>query len=56
MKNAGHDEQLGIPTLVVVFVHVAHMWLVIPPETEDRALYDDFFRDTFGLVWGRVLS
>ena len=25
MPNAGHNEQLGIPTLSVAFVHVAHM-------------------------------
>ena len=43
MENAGHNEQLGIPTLAVVFVHAVHMWRVMEPETEDQALYDDFF-------------
>ena len=32
--------------------HVAYTCHVIQPETEDPALYDDFFRDTFGLVSG----
>ena len=41
MRNAGYNEQqLGIPTLVVVFVPVVHMWLVIQSETEDQALYE----------------
>ena len=52
MKNAGHNEQQGIPTLVVVLVHAAHMWRVMQPETEDQALCDDFLRDTFLLVLG----
>ena len=29
-----------------VFVQVAHMLRVKQPETEDQALYDEFFRDT----------
>ena len=36
--------------IAVVFVHVAHMGRVIQPGTEDQALYDDFFRDTFAVV------
>ena len=38
MKNVRHNEQLGIPTLGVVFVHAAHMWRVMQPETENQAL------------------
>ena len=57
MKNARYIEQLGVLTLAVVFVHVAHMWRVMQPETENQALYDDLFSDTFGLVyWGGGLS
>ena len=52
MRNVGHNEQLGIPTLGVVFVHVAFMWRVMQLEIENQAMYDDFFRDTFGLVFG----
>ena len=52
MKNARHNEEPEIPTLVVVFVYIAHMWRVMQPETEDQAQYDDFFRDTFGLIFG----
>ena len=51
MKNARHNAQLGIPTLGVVFVHVAHMWRIVQPETENQALYDDLFSDTVGLVF-----
>ena len=40
-----------MPTLGVVFVHVALMWRVMQPETERQALYDDFFSDTFWLVF-----
>ena len=55
MKNAGHNEQQGVPALAVAFVHVALMWRVMQPETEDQALYDDSFRDIFGLfVGGRL--
>ena len=44
MKNATrYNAQLGTATVVVVFVHVAHMWRVIQPETEDQAVYDDLF-------------
>ena len=55
MRNVGHNEQLGIPTLGVVFVHVAHMWRVMQLEIENQALYDDLFRDTFGLVFGEAI-
>ena len=40
MRNAGHNEQLGIPTLAAIFVHVAHMWRAMQSETEDQVLYD----------------
>ena len=40
---------------MVVLVHVAHMWRVIQPETEVQALYDDFCRDNFGLVFGGAI-
>ena len=43
MKNAGYNEHLEIPTIAVVFVHVAHTWRVMQPETKDEALYDVFF-------------
>ena len=56
MKNAGHTAQLGMPTLVAVFVHIARVWRVMQPETGDRALYDVLFRDTCGLVYGGVVS
>ena len=55
MKNTGHNAQLGIPTLVIVFVNVAHTWRVIQPETEDQALYDNISRDILGLVFGGTL-
>ena len=42
-KKAGHNDQLGTTTPAVVFVHVAPMWRVIQPETEDQALSDGFF-------------
>ena len=51
MKNVRHNEQLRIPTFGVVFVHVAHMWCVMQPETENQVLYDDVFSDTFGPVF-----
>ena len=51
MNIVRHNEQLGIPTLGVVYVHVAHMWRVMQPETENQVQYDDFFRDTVGLVF-----
>ena len=54
MKNAGHNEQLAIPTPVVVLVHVAHMWRIMQPETEDQALYDDFFATFLGWFWARA--
>ena len=52
MKNVRHDEQLRISTVWVVFVHVAHVWGIMRPETENQALYDDLFRGIFGLVFG----
>ena len=52
MRNVGHNEQLGIPSLGVVFVHAAHVWRVMQLEIENQALHDDLFRDTFGLVLG----
>ena len=53
MENAGQNEQLGITTLVVVFVHIAHKGRVIQPQTEDQALYNELFFYTDGLVlWG----
>ena len=55
MKNAGHDAQLGMLTLVVVVIHVAHIRRVMQPETEDRALYDVFFVALFGLVLGGAI-
>ena len=56
MKNVRHKaDQLGIPTLGVVFVHVAHMWRVMQLEIENQALCDDFFRGTFGLVFGGAI-
>ena len=50
-QSVGHNERRRLPTLVVVLVRVAHMCRVIQPEDEDQALYDDVFRDAFGLVW-----
>ena len=55
LNNVGQDKQLGVPMLVDITVHVAHIWRVImQPGTEDQALCDDFFGDTFktfGLVF-----
>ena len=48
MKNAGHGEQH--------FRSIAHMRRVMQPEPADQARYDEFFHDTFGLVfWGGYL-
>ena len=55
MRNVRHNKQLGIPTFGVDFVHVAHMWRVVQPGTENQALYDDFFSNTFGLVFGGAI-
>ena len=55
MKNVSHNEELGIPTLGVVFVHVAHIWRTMQPEIEDQALYHDIFRDTLRLVFGGAI-
>ena len=55
MKNVRHNEQLGNPMMLgVVFVHVVHMWRVMQPETEDQALYDDFFATLLGCFWARA--
>ena len=35
--------------LGVVFVHVAHMWRVMQSETENQALFVDFYSGSFGL-------
>ena len=51
MKDARYNEQLEPQTLVAVFIHAAHMRRVMLPETEDQALCDDVFRDSFGLVF-----
>ena len=55
MKNARYIEQLRVPTLAVVSVHVAHMWRAMPLETEDQAPFGDLFRDPFGLVFGGAI-
>ena len=52
IENTEDNHKQGIPTLVVVFAYVAYMWLFMQPGTEDQAQYDDFFRDTFWLVFG----
>ena len=51
MKNVRHNEHLGILTLGVVFVDVAHMWRVMQSETENQALFVDFYGGSFGLVF-----
>lgn len=52
MENAGCNGQLGIPTLVVVFAHVAHMRRVVQPETEDKKKKKSRYFLTFFLVGG----
>ena len=48
MKNVRHNEQLGNPIMLgVVFVHVAHMWRVMQPETEIRRFSTILISDSF---------
>lgn len=51
MQKAGHNEQLGIPTLGFVLANVAHTMLYMQPETK-HPLYDHFLSDTCVLVFG----
>ena len=49
MNNVRHNEQLGNPIMlgVIVFVHVAHVWRVMQPETEIRRFSTIFISDSF---------
>lgn len=48
--NVEHTEDLGIPTLAIVFINIARMRLCMHSETSNRATI--FFIKYLGLVSG----